>query len=64
MLPITVKIADKAAEIRAKYEHFKTMDALQLAAAVTASCDVFLTNDKQLRQFDGVRCVTVEEWKL
>ncbi len=40
------------------------MDALQLAAAVTASCDVFLTNDKQLRQFDGVRCVTVEEWKL
>ena len=28
----------------------KLPDALQLAAGIECSCDVFLTNDKQLRQ--------------
>ena len=31
---ISVEIAVKAAAIRAKYQHFKAMDALQLATAV------------------------------
>ena len=57
-------IARRAAEIRAEYRDFKAMDALQLAAAVHADCDVFLTNDKQLRQFRELKCVTVEEWDL
>lgn len=64
LTPITVEIAMKAAAIRAKYEHFKPMDALQLAAAVETGCDVFLTNDKQLKQFTEIRCITVEEWEL
>ena len=64
IIPITIEIAKKAAAIRAQFPHFKGMDALQLAAAVTAGCDVFLTNDKQLRQFRDIRCITVEEWVL
>ncbi len=39
------------------------MDALQLAAACVLGCDLFLTNDKQLRQFKELRCITVEEWQ-
>ena len=61
LYPITQQVASKAAEIRAQY-HFKTMDALQLAVACAEGCSMFLTNDKQLRQFKELSCVTVEEW--
>ncbi len=64
MLSIDVAIAHKAAQIRAEYPDFKTMDALQLAAAIQSGCDLFLTNDKQLRQFEYIKCITVEEWVL
>ena len=43
---IDQNVAEKAARIRAGYKSFKTMDALQLAAACLAGCDTFLTNDK------------------
>lgn len=55
------KIAEKAAQIRAEYAFFKTMDALQLATACVTGCDVFLTNDKQLRQFREIKCIIVDE---
>ena len=55
------RIADKAAQIRAKYKFFKTMDALQLATACIMGCDLFLTNDKQLMQFEEIKCITVDE---
>lgn len=54
-------IAEKAAQIRAEYTSFKTMDALQLATACLSGCDLFLTNDKQLKQFREIACITVEE---
>lgn len=62
ILPITVQVAQKAAEIRGNYSNFKTMDCLQLATACVHNCDLFLTNDKQLRQFKEIKCVTVEEF--
>ena len=62
LYPITQVIAEKAAEIRATYK-FKTMDSLQLAVACMGDCDLFLTNDKQLRQFKEIPCATVEEWE-
>ena len=58
---IDEKIAKKAAEIRAEYRSFKAMDALQLAVASLSNCDLFLTNDKQLRQFEEITCITVDE---
>jgi len=35
---------------------------MQIAAACINECDIFLTNDKQLRQYDEIKCITVEEW--
>ena len=58
---IDKRIAEKAAKIRAEYKFFKTMDALQLAAACINKCDLFLTNDKQLRQFKEIKCITIDE---
>ena len=54
-------VAEKAAQIRAEYKFFKTMDSLQLATACLSKCDLFLTNDKQLKQFKEIKCLTVEE---
>lgn len=60
---VDIEIAKKASRIRAEYGNFKAMDALQLASACIKGCDLFLTNDKQLKQFEGIRCVTVEGWE-
>lgn len=61
IIEINQEIAKKAALIRAEYKSFKSMDAIQLAVACFSKCDLFLTNDKQLKQFQEVRCLTVEE---
>lgn len=53
--------ADEAAKIRAKYQHFKSMDSLQLASACLKNCDLFLTNDKQLKQFKEIKCMTLDD---
>ena len=45
----------------AEYKGFKAMAALQLAVACLSKCDLFLTNDKQLRQFREIKCIIVEE---
>ena len=61
IVEINQEIAKKAAQIRAEYKNFKAMDALQLATACVMGCDLFLTNDKQLRQFKEITCITVDE---
>ena len=58
---IDSRIADKAARIRSEYKCFKGMDSLQLATACLSGCDLFLTNDKQLRQFTEIDVITVDE---
>ena len=59
IVEINQEIAKKAAQIRAEYKGFKGMDALKLAAACLSGCDLFLTNDKQLKQFKEIKCLTV-----
>lgn len=54
-------IGKAAAQIRAEHSAFKAMDALQLATACETGCDVFLTNDKQLKQFDGIKIIVIDE---
>lgn len=54
-------IAENAAKIRSEYKAFKAMDALQIAAAVLYECDLLLTNDKQLRQYKNIKCITIDD---
>lgn len=61
--PVDISTAKKAAQIRARYKDFKTMDCLQLATACLQQCDLFLTNDKQLRQFDELKCMVIDDFK-
>ncbi len=46
-VPLTTAVYDRATLLRATY-HFKLADALHLAAAIEANCDLFLTNDNRL----------------
>ena len=62
VLSINLEIATRAAQIRADYKDFKSLDALQLATACVYGCDAFLTNDKQLRQFREIHCLTIDDW--
>ena len=39
-------------------KNFKAMDALQIATAVVSKCDMFFTNDKQLRHEKGRHPIT------
>ena len=54
-------IAEQGAKIRGKYKNFKAMDALQIATAIVGGCDMFFTNDKQLRQEQEIPCMTMED---
>ena len=47
---ISDQIGERAAKIRADYHDIKLGDALQMAASQDCNCDIFLTNDKQLKQ--------------
>ncbi len=58
---IDCEIADRAAKIRGQYKYFKAMDSLQIAAAIVSKCDMFFTNDKQLRQEKELPCMTMDD---
>lgn len=53
MVPVDQAVSLCAAQIRGTYPSFRAMDALQLAAAEEARADRFLTNDRQLLQYQS-----------
>ena len=56
------EIAIKSALIRAKFRSFHPFDSIQLATAVIGDCDLFFTNDKRLKKFDEINCVTLDDF--
>lgn len=61
IVDIDSEIAGQAAKIRGEFRHFKAMDCLQIAAAKVSKCDMFFTNDKQLRQEKELPCMTMDD---
>ena len=59
IVALSREVIDRATEIRARYG-FKTPDAVHLAAAVAASCQVFLTNDHRLDRFLDIAIEVVQ----
>ena len=49
LIDLSPEIADRAAELRAKY-NFKTPDAIQLATALAAEAKLFLSQDREFRK--------------
>jgi predicted nucleic acid-binding protein len=59
--PLDQEVGESSAEIRARYG-FKTPDAVQLATALCHGAQVFVTNDKPLKQFKGIEVVVLDEF--
>jgi predicted nucleic acid-binding protein len=60
LITIDIFIAMQAAELRSKY-NLRTADALQIASALDVNCDVFLTNDKQLRRVTELHVLVLDD---
>jgi len=59
-LPIDAIAAESAAGFRARYG-LRTPDALQIAVAVNAGCEAFLTNDMQLKRVTEIRVLALDD---
>lgn len=63
IIAVDVPVARRAAELRAQY-NLKTPDALQIATALVAGCDAFLTNDVRLKQVKAISFLILDELEL
>lgn len=59
-VPLTMNLADRAAELRARYR-LSTPDAIQLATAIGHEAVRFYGNDRGLRRVKEVECILVED---
>jgi len=62
-MPLDHEIARQAAELRARY-NVTLPDALQIAAALSAGCEAFLTNDGNLDRVKELRVLVVGELEV
>ena len=60
MYPIDEIIAERAAELRAKYA-LKTPDALQIATCIEYDASLFVTNDVRLKKIDEVAVLLLSD---
>ena len=60
VLEVTSPIAERGAELRAKY-NLRTPDTIQLAAAIKVNCDYFLIHDMMLKAVTEIKVVTLDE---
>lgn len=63
LLPITPRIAESAADLRARY-NLRTPDALHVAASIDARCDAFLTNDAGVKRITEIVVLVLDELEL
>lgn len=62
-LGIGIREYKTALEIRANYTHIKLIDAFQLSIAINNRCDYFITNDKELKKYDQINVILVDEFE-
>lgn len=58
---VDLEVASIAAGLRAKYSSLRGMDALQVASAIRADADIFVTNDKRLKAIKEIKVILVKE---
>ena len=63
LMAIDAAIAERAAALRARYT-LRTPDALQIATALQAGCQGFLTNDVALTRVTSPRMLVLHELEL
>jgi predicted nucleic acid-binding protein len=56
-------VAERSAEIRAHY-NLQLAESFQIAAAIAAGCDGFLTNDSALKRVSGITILVLDELEV
>lgn len=64
LIEISEGIAETAGNLRGRYSFLKTIDALQVAAALDVEADAFLTNDAKLKQIKELRVILLKDYLL
>jgi predicted nucleic acid-binding protein len=62
LLPIGEAIGETAGVLRGKYPYLKTVDAVQIAVALDAEADAFLTNDKKLSGIKEIKIIVLSDY--
>lgn len=59
-IPVTLDIADRAAELRAHYR-LSTPDSIQLATAINSQATRFYGNDRALKRVKEINCLILDD---
>lgn len=59
VLPVDAQVAEDAARLRVRYR-IRLPDALQIATALSARADRFITHDRRLKRIEELRVVGIE----
>ena len=62
MIEISVSIAETAGKLRGRYPFLRTVDAIQVSAALDVRADALLSNDKKLKQIEEIRVVVLADY--
>jgi len=62
LIEINAAIAERAGRLKGKYLSLRTLDALQLSAALSVNVDTFLTNDKNLTQIREIKILLLKDY--
>ena len=62
MVEISEGTAETAGKLRGHYSFLKTVDAIQLAAALEVGAGAFITNDLKLQQFNELRVLVLKNY--
>jgi predicted nucleic acid-binding protein len=63
MLPVDAALAERAADLRARYR-MRLPDAFQVAVAIDQRCEAFLTNDRRLAQVTDLRVLVLDDLEI
>jgi predicted nucleic acid-binding protein len=62
LIEISAGIAERAGRLRGQYVGLRTVDAIQLSAAIDVGADGFLTNDKKLKQIKEIKVLVLKDF--
>jgi predicted nucleic acid-binding protein len=62
LIEISLSIAEHAGRLRGRYTDLKAIDAIQIASAIEVRADVFLTNDKKLKQVKEIKVMVLKDY--
>lgn len=62
LIEISAGIAERAGILRGQYVDLRTVDAIQLSAAIDVGADAFLTNDKKLKQVKEIKVLILKDY--